>query len=57
MREYILTEKNYLKSSTVRPLCLIHFAYTVLAFCDRKFLSPLLGIYFYESYTYLALIL
>ena len=50
MREYILIEKIYLKSSTTRPLRLIHFAYLVLIFCNRKLLSPLQAIYFYTPY-------
>ena len=57
MREYILIEKIYLKSSTTRPLRLIHFAYLVLIFCNRKLLSPLQAIYFYTPYlpgTYFA---
>ena len=43
MREYILTEKNYLKSPTTRPLRLIHFAYLVLIFCDRKLVKSTAG--------------
>ena len=38
MREYILTEKSYLNSSTTRPLRSTNFAYPVLIFCDRKLL-------------------
>ena len=38
MREYILTEKSYINSSTTRPLRSTNFAYPVLIFCDRKLL-------------------
>ena len=36
MREYILIEKRYLKLPTIRLLCLIHFAYLVVIFCDKS---------------------
>ena len=39
MREFILIDKIYLKFSTTWPLHLIHFAYLVLIFCNRKLLE------------------
>ena len=71
MREYILIEKSYQKSSTTRPLRLIHFSYLALSgvyfytsylpgtyFGIESSLSPLPGIYFYTPYlpgTYCAI--
>ena len=50
MREYILIEKRYLKLPTIRFLCLIHFAYLVLIFCDRKLLNSTSGHLFLHTF-------
>ena len=50
MREYILIEKRYLKLPTIRFLSLIHFAYLVLIFCDRKLLNSTAGHLFLPTF-------
>ena len=50
MREYILIEKRYLKLPTIRLLCLIHFAYLVVIFCDRKLLNSTAGHLFLHNF-------